>query len=172
MLSNKTCRHGLRLAVFLLLFLPLAALAREEVAFSPEQGATELIVKTIDEAKHDIRVAAYMFTSIRIAKALVEAQDRGVVVRVVMDKSQAHARYYAHKLLLQAKVPVRIDRQYAIMHDKFMIVDGAKLETGSFNFTYAAEKQNAENVIVLDNSEIIAKYARQWNRLWNESEDE
>jgi phosphatidylserine/phosphatidylglycerophosphate/cardiolipin synthase-like enzyme len=32
-------------------------------------------------------------------------------------------------------VPVRVDYRYAIMHDKFIIVDGAILETGSFNFT-------------------------------------
>jgi phosphatidylserine/phosphatidylglycerophosphate/cardiolipin synthase-like enzyme len=40
--------------------------------------------------------------------------------------------------------------RYAIMHDKFVVVDGETVETGLFNSTIAAEKHNA--VIVLHDS--------------------
>jgi hypothetical protein len=52
-----------------------------------------------------------------------------------------------------------------------VVVDDVTVETGSFNFTYAAENKNAENVIVLhDALEIAKRYSGEWQRLWDESE--
>ncbi len=56
------------------------------------------------------------------------------------------------------------------MHDKFIGVDGATVEEGSFNYTAAAENRNAENVLVLRDPAIAAKYVMEWQRLWDESE--
>ena len=64
---------------------------------------------------------------------------------MVVDKSNATARYTAATFLANKGVPVRVDYRYAIMHDKFVVVDGERVETGSFNFTAGAEKRNAEN---------------------------
>src|ERR1035437_7092396 len=58
-----------------------------EVAFSPNGGATDLVIKVIHSAKTSIRVLAYSFTSAPIAQALVEAHKHGVDVQVVVDKS-------------------------------------------------------------------------------------
>src|ERR1017187_4828029 len=59
-----------------------------EVAFSPNGGCTNLVIKVIHSAKTSIRVLAYSFTSAPIAQALVEAHKRGVDVQMVIDKSQ------------------------------------------------------------------------------------
>ena len=91
-------------------------------------------------------------------------------MKVVVDKSQVTARDTAATFLANAGVPVRVDYRYAIMHDKFIVVDGETVEEGSFNFTAAAEKKNAENVLVLHDPEIAARYGGEWSRLWNESE--
>lgn len=148
-----------------------SATARDaEVAFSPDRGATALVVKTIAEAKQSIRVAAYSFTSKPIAEALLDAHKRGIDVEVVVDKSNATARYTAAMFLANQGVPVRVDYQYAIMHDKFVVVDGTTVEEGSFNFTAAAENRNAENVLVLHDANVEAKYRKEWERLWRESE--
>jgi phosphatidylserine/phosphatidylglycerophosphate/cardiolipin synthase-like enzyme len=77
-------------------------------------------------------LAAYGFTSKPIAAALVEAHWHGLDVRVVIDKSNATARDSAARFLVKAGIPVRIDYQYRIMHDKFIEVDGETVETGSF----------------------------------------
>ena len=143
-----------------------------EVAFSPHRGGTEAIVKLITEAKQTIRVAAYSFTSKDIAQALIEAHKRGVDVEAVLDKSNATAKYTSATFLANEGMPTRIDYQYAIMHNKFMVVDGVTVETGSFNYTKAAEEHNAENVLVLRNAPEVAKqYLARWQELWNESED-
>lgn len=141
-----------------------------EVGFSPG-NAEALVVREIDQAQHSILVAAYSFTSKPIAQALVRAARRGIDVRVVMDKSQKSERYTSATFLANMRVPVRIDSRYAIMHNKFMVIDGKTVQTGSFNYTTAAARRNAENVIVIrDNRNVAAAYAREWQRLWGESE--
>lgn len=143
-----------------------------ETAFSPDMGATDLVVKVIGEAKKSIRVAAYSFTSKPIAQALMEAHKSGIDVQVVVDKSNARAKYTSATFLANVGIPTRIDYRYAIMHNKFMVIDGMNVETGSFNYTSAAEHKNAENVLVLRNDPAVAKqYMTEWDRLWDESED-
>jgi phosphatidylserine/phosphatidylglycerophosphate/cardiolipin synthase-like enzyme len=56
------------------------------------------------------------------------------------------------------------------MHDKLLVVDREAVETGSFNFTSAAEKSNAENVIVLHDQAVAQRYGQEWERWWGESE--
>jgi phosphatidylserine/phosphatidylglycerophosphate/cardiolipin synthase-like enzyme len=152
-----------------LLAVSPAAAATIENAFSPRQGATDLIVRTIDSAQNSVRVAAYFFTSYPIASALVRAEARGVDVKLVIDghqKFRGAIDYMNHN-----GVATRINSRYAIMHDKFMIIDGHTLETGSFNFTRAAEYENAENVLVVkDSPDLVGGYARQWDKLWREGE--
>jgi phosphatidylserine/phosphatidylglycerophosphate/cardiolipin synthase-like enzyme len=70
-----------------------------EVAFSPHGVATELVIKTIESARHSIHVAAYSFASKLIATALLEAHKRGIDVFVVVDKSNATDRYRAATFL-------------------------------------------------------------------------
>ena len=57
------------------------------------------------------------------------------------------------------------------MHDKFIIEDGETVETGSFNFTAAAESKNAENVLVLRDPQVAMRYGQEWERLGGESEE-
>ena len=156
-----------------IVLLPLSCLAAStEVAFSPNGGATALVVKAIGEAHRSIRVAAYSFTSKPIARALMEAKKRGIDVRVVLDSSQATERYSSAHFLANVGIPVRIDYRYAIMHNKFIVVDDEAVETGSFNYTQSASDRNAENVIVLrDDPGVARQYEGEWQRLWDESED-
>ena len=58
-----------------------------------------------------------------------------------------------------------IDFQPAIAHNKVMVIDRRNVITGSFNFTTAAQKRNAENVlIILDDPAIAEAYAANWQR--------
>lgn len=167
--------HLLRVFVFLSLFFCSPAVAKESPAtfkdaFSPKQGATQLVIKTISSAKKSVHVAAYSFTSRPIADALVQTYQRGVDVKVVLDKSQRKAQSGMFLYLKEKGIPVQINSHYAIMHNKFMIIDGKTLQLGSFNYTDAAEKKNAENVLVIKRSpKVVADYSRQWKKLWEES---
>ncbi len=140
------------------------------VTFSPKNGTTSNIVKLINNAKKSIKVAAYSFSSKAIKEALIKAHNRGVEVQIVLDKSQKTVKYSIFNELKRSNVPVRINSRYAIMHNKFMLIDGDILQTGSFNYTEAAENRNAENAItVIGDKPLINKYTREWSRLWDES---
>ena len=166
-------KKTLVLALCLLMSAPVfaeSAAPSIAVAFSPHQGATAAVVDFIKSAKKSIRVAAYSFTSPEIAHALMQAHEDGIDVAIVLDKSNETGKYSAATYLANSEVPLRIDHRYSIMHDKYIAVDGVSLETGSFNFTKAAENNNAENVIVIKNNPDVAQaYTANWQSLWDES---
>src|ERR1035437_10264543 len=142
-----------------------------EIAFSPNGGSTDLVIKVIHSAKTSIRVLAYSFTSAPIAKALVEAHKRGVDVQVVVDKSQKSAKYTSATFVANAGIPVRIDFKHAIAHNKVIIVDGHTVQQGSFNYTKAAEEKNGENVLVnWNNPKLADVYLKDWRRHWDHSD--
>jgi phosphatidylserine/phosphatidylglycerophosphate/cardiolipin synthase-like enzyme len=59
-----------------------------QVYFSPHGGCTDAIITEIDQAKTEVLVQAYSFTSVLIAKAFLNAHKRGVKVEAILDKSQ------------------------------------------------------------------------------------
>jgi len=163
-----------RLGLVVLLLCSVAACNRDpfadlprtlppmEVYFSPEGGCTEAVVREIDAAQTSILVQAYSFTSASIAKALVEAHQRGVHVEAILDRSQESEKYSSADFVIHAGIPTMIDAKHAIAHNKVIIIDGGIVITGSFNFTKAAEEHNAENLLVIRDRQIAEKYAANW----------
>lgn len=134
--------------------------------FSPLGGGEKLIVKAIDAAQHTILVQAYSFTDRHIFDALGRALQRGVDVQVILDKSDTR-RYRqwpsVASRLAAMNIPVWIDDTLETAHNKVMIIDGTDVITGSFNFTYAAEYRNAENLLYLRNAAQLARaYSQDW----------
>jgi len=141
--------------------------AKIQVCFSPPLPAgcdpTDTIVQAISSARKQIRVQAYEFTSASIAKGIIDAQKRGVDVRVILDKSNLREGYSAAKFLEHEGVPVLIDSAHAIAHNKVIVIDGETVVTGSFNFTKSAEERNAENVVIIRDPAVAELYLRNWN---------
>lgn len=133
-----------------------------QVCFTPGQNCTQRIVNALSSAQHSILVQAYSFTSVPIAKALFEAQQRGVAVKVILDKSQRHAHYSSARFLANQKIPAWIDDRVAIAHNKVIIIDGNIIITGSFNFTKAAQYKNAENLLIIKDAVLAKQYIRNW----------
>lgn len=167
------------LAIFSVLYLTTLSAVAEgipftgatEVFFSPKGGATEAITREIGKARQEVLVQAYSFTSTPIAKALLDAHKRGVKVVAILDRSQKTAKYSGATFLANAGIPVLIDSQHAIAHNKIIILDRQTLITGSFNFTAAAEKKNAENLLVIKgNPALIEKYLKNFEEHKGHSE--
>lgn len=134
-----------------------------QVYFSPQGGCTEAVVHEIQNAQHTIFVQAYSFTSNPIAKALVEAARSGVLVGVILDKSQRTEKYSGADFIAHAGIHVVIDEKPAIAHSKVMIIDGSTVITGSFNFTSSAEERNVENLLILRSVDLAKSYQQNWN---------
>lgn len=141
-----------------------------EVFFSPNGGCTEAVVRELNRAKETVQVQAYSFTSVPIAKAMVSAYRRGVKVQVILDQSQRGEHYSSADLVAHARIPTFIDARHAIAHNKVIVIDGETVLTGSFNFTKAAEEQNAENLLVIHDPQLAAQYAQNWQRHLEHSE--
>lgn len=142
-----------------------------DIFFSPKGGAADAIVREIDNARSEILVQAYSFTSAPIAKALVEAKKRGVQVEAVLDKSQRKERYTSATFVSNAGIPTFIDAAHAISHNKIMIIDRQTLITGSFNFTKAAEERNAENMLIIrGNAPLVKRYIENYTKHKEHSE--
>jgi phosphatidylserine/phosphatidylglycerophosphate/cardiolipin synthase-like enzyme len=122
------------------------------VYFSPRGGCEAAVVSQINGAAQTVDVQAYSFTSNRIAHALAAAHSRGVRVRIILDKKATDgdaAQARQGEYLQEQGVPIYIDGDHPIAHDKIVIVDGSTVVTGSFNFTKQAENENAENLLVI-----------------------
>ena len=145
--------------------------ASTQVYFSPNGGATQAIIKEINDAKSEILVQAYSFTSSPIAKALVDANKRGVKVEAILDKSQRKDSYTEATFLTNMKIPTYIDSKHAIAHNKIMVIDKATVITGSFNFTKAAENNNAENLLIIKSKDLAKLYLDNWGEHREHSED-
>jgi phosphatidylserine/phosphatidylglycerophosphate/cardiolipin synthase-like enzyme len=154
----------------------MPAIGTIEIAFSPypQRSAERLVKKIIDSAQTSVVIAAYQMTSKPIADSLCKAAARGIAVTAVLDnKSNPHSKGYSKRdYLSECGVYVHTTSRYPIMHDKFIVVDGAHVETGSFNYSFAAAERNAENAIVMWNNPLMAQqYQNEFDRLFNEAKD-
>src|SRR3954462_3543651 len=139
-----------------------------EYALTPGNDAAGLIVRTIDAAKVQILVQAFSFTNRDIADALIRAHRRGLDVQIIADREQTESmESSAMQSLLKAGLPVFTDAEHSAAHNKVIVIDQNAqqpiLITGSFNFTFAAQFRNAENVLVLrDNRELTRAFYSNW----------
>ncbi|MBK8978696.1 MAG: hypothetical protein IPM29_22590 [Planctomycetes bacterium] len=144
----------------------LAAPRTEEAWFSPDEPCLRRIVELIDRAARSIDVCVFTITDDRIAAALHAAHRRGVALRIVSDDEKAEDLGSDVHALAAAGIPVRTDRAPDHMHHKFALFDGRVLLTGSFNWTRGAGRDNEENFVVTDSPALVARFARQFDALW------
>ena len=146
-----------------------------QLAFTPWDDAEGVIVAGIRRARQQILVQAYSFTSRAIANALIAARRRGVDVIVMADREQTYGGEFSRiPDLVQAGIAVVLEVRYQSAHNKVMDLDAgtaaAAVITGSYNWTYAAQYKNAENLLVLrDNPDIVNAYAANWRRHYTDA---
>lgn len=144
------------------------------VGFSPEGTAHDLVIKTIDSAKQEIRMMAYSFTDPDVMKSLINAKKSGVDIKIVIDDkgNRSQASVAAKNLMVNAGIGIRTNSTYPIQHDKVIIVDEKTVETGSYNYSKAAGNRNSENVIVINDAPSVAKhYLEHWQSRWDQGDD-
>ncbi len=132
--------------------------------FTPAQSCVGHVVDALNRARFEIRMQAYGFTSQPIISALVAARQRGVDVAVILDKSDEHSiSAGSASYVLRSGIPVFVDYQPKIAHNKILIIDRAVVLTGSYNFTASAEHGNAENITFLSSPDVAKKFLKNWD---------
>ncbi len=114
--------------------------------------------------------ACYTFSLESVADELVAAQKRGVRVRVILDRGQGAQTWTQGDRLLSAGVSVLVNTHSGLMHNKFLVADGASIATGSFNWTKAAIERNDENLVVFIGEPAVAgAFAVQFESMWSDA---
>lgn len=166
-----TFLSSLSLSIFITLFVSNTLYAKTEVLFSPKGSIKDTIIKTIISSEKTIDIAAFTFTAGDIAEALYNAKERGVKIRIIIDQKQDKKRCQVLEFLKEEG----LDPQFlkgnvgGSMNNTFAIFDGKLLVTGSYNWTEYAEKFNYENAIFIDESDVIEKYEKEYESLYDES---
>ena len=149
---------------------PMTARGTVQLAFTPWDDAEGMIAETIAAARRQILVQAFSFTSRNLSAALIAARLRGVDVQVLADREQSFSGEISRiPDLVAAGIPVELEMRYQSAHNKVMILDAGTPEaaviTGSYNWTYAAQNRNAENVVIFRrHPELVRQYVANWLR--------
>jgi len=161
-------KHAL---LFLMLcFFSHASDAQEiQVYFSPNGGCEEAVISKINSAAKTIDIAMYYLSSANIAHALVRAQQRNAAIRIVLDQGQEIESASKSGYLIKHGFEIRYHLGFGLMHNKFAIIDGETLITGSFNWTQTAQERNEENLLIIHDESTISQYQQRFEYLWNTS---
>jgi phosphatidylserine/phosphatidylglycerophosphate/cardiolipin synthase-like enzyme len=149
--------------------VPLVA-GTSQALFAPWDDVEAAVIAVLRQARNEILVQAFSFTSRRIARALIDAKARGVDVRVTADAGEIE-RAEGSRIpeLAAAGIAVFVETRYQSAHNKVMVIDAQTpantVITGSYNWTYAAQRRNAENLLILHGQgEVAARYRANWER--------
>lgn len=127
-------------------------------------GLDEQLAAAIDGAATSVDVAAYDFDLARVADALVRAHQRGVVVRIVAETD--YKDELGPQRVLKANIPVVFDDRDPFMHNKFAVIDGRYVWTGSWNFTDNGTYRNNNNVVVVDSRALAKNYTTEFEEMF------
>ena len=160
-----------RLSLLLVLFLasgctsaiqpqaPPPAPVTGSVYFPPQGEETGAIVGELNKAQNSILVQSYSVFSPPVAKALVSAQERGVKVQILLDKSPLTEEYI--RIFAKGGISLKIASTHAIAQNKVMIIDGETVITGI---------PNAENLMVIRDKAFAEKFTKNWQEHQKHSE--
>ena len=114
----------------------------------------------------------YYLTHRRIVDDLIDAKNRGVDVKIILDGSFVRDGYAPHEKLREAGVPVKIENWRSKLHSKNAIFDGKIATLGSTNWTSTAELVNDENMIIVYDEKVAKEVERNFQRMWKLIPDE
>ena len=124
-----------------------------------------VLIELLNNAKKNIKVLAYNWTSIGIANAIAEAHKRGVEVKIILDKENKEKNTPAVFIANENSSELKIRSISGISHNKVIIIDEKIVCTGSYNFTKAANEKNDENLLIIRSPSIAKKYIECWNKI-------
>jgi phosphatidylserine/phosphatidylglycerophosphate/cardiolipin synthase-like enzyme len=163
----------LLLCFFSFLASPLASAGWYSVYFTePEKNnksvkvsaPEDALISMLNSAKVSIDAAFFEVGSERVAAAFIAAHKRKVVVRLVSDERSRSEK--AYKKIVSAGISVVCDDKNGFMHNKFCVIDGKYLWTGSYNITDNCAYRNNNNAICMASPELSAIYDEEFKEMF------
>jgi phosphatidylserine/phosphatidylglycerophosphate/cardiolipin synthase-like enzyme len=129
-------------------------------------GPDEVLVTALDSARASIDLAVYNFNLWSVRDALLRAQQRGVVVRLVTESDNLDNPEVQE--LIEAGIPVVDDQREGLMHNKFVVIDRSQVWLGSMNLTAGAAYRDNNNLLLLRSVAIAEDYSTEFDEMFSE----
>jgi phosphatidylserine/phosphatidylglycerophosphate/cardiolipin synthase-like enzyme len=131
-------------------------------------GIDEIIAADIAQAQQQVDVAAFELESPAMAAALINRHNNGVRVRVVTDSDNTDRPSIPQ--LRQNGITVVEDERSALMHNKFVVIDGHTVWTGSMNFTPNDVYCNNNNMVRFQSQRLAANYSAEMDEKFEQGQ--
>lgn len=140
--------------------------------FSPtDKTITTQIIPLINNAKNYVYIPTFVLTHDKLAKALINAKQRNVDIKIIIDATNTYASRSKVNLLRSSNIPIKVENYAGKLHSKSIIIDDKYIITGSMNFSNSGENKNDENCLIIE-SERFAKYYKSFfEYIWNKIPD-
>ncbi|MGH7872730.1 MAG: phospholipase D-like domain-containing protein [Candidatus Binatia bacterium] len=155
-----------------LLLLPGLALAadpmdcRVDARFSSQGSIGKAVIDAIRGAKERLSIALYGFDNTDLGDELIQLAKKGVAVKLKIDTARSASKKIVNLIerLKAGGVQVQTVAPDGRNHNKFAVIDGKRVLTGSYNWTLRSEK-NWENLLMLDCPQLAKVYESEWERI-------
>lgn len=142
-----------------------------EIHYAPRENLESVDVREIGRAQLSIDMAAYVLSDARVIMALTDAAERGVVIRLYLDRSQFAEHGPAQSELMEAllvhrNVAARVKGEGVLMHLKAYAIDGDVLRTGSGNFSRSGLAAQDNDAIFVTDSATVDSFEGNFERIW------
>jgi mitochondrial cardiolipin hydrolase len=155
--------------------LELAGHMADEVMLTRGRSVAEEIERLVETAQTSLDAALYRLNNPYLARVLAQAAERGVRLRLVLDRGKYEETTATREILTEARLAFRLSYgrlgRGSKMHHKFAILDDATVLTGSYNWTIESEKENFDNLVVLREPAQVELYRSEFENLWNNAEE-
>lgn len=142
------------------------------VYFSPQDNIIDTVfIPIIHNAQKYIYIPVFLITHKGLTQALIRAKQRGVVVKVIVDATNAKNQYSTHNQLRKNGILTKTENYAGKLHSKSMIVDDKYTIIGSMNFSKSGNSYNDENVLVIKNTQLTKFYKKYFEYTWNKIND-
>ncbi|MEK6863485.1 MAG: phospholipase D-like domain-containing protein [Nanoarchaeota archaeon] len=141
---------------------------RMENYFCPDDRCAEQVKEELKKAERSIYFMTFSFTHEGIANILLLKNLDGITVSGVMEARQI-SEYSQFNRLLQNGIDVRKDGNKNNMHHKVFIIDEKTVVTGSFNPTNNGDKNNDENVVIIEDPAIADLFVVEFWKVYGEA---
>jgi phosphatidylserine/phosphatidylglycerophosphate/cardiolipin synthase-like enzyme len=135
-----------------------------EQYFSPSDGTNSHILSAINSANKDIYFGVYTFTDYDDANAIAALKNNGVYTAGIMDQYSLPYTPYSTLNPVMGSMLKIYKQTYTVYHNKFVIIDPSapasdpQVETGSHNWTWGADTQNDENIVIVHDATVANIY--------------
>lgn len=127
-------------------------------------GLDQPLTAAIDAARVSVDAALYSFRLHDVRDALIRAERRGLLVRVVMESDNMDGA--DPQALKDAGIPMLGDRRQGTMHNKFFVIDRSEVWTGSMNATVSGAYSQNNNLLRIRSSDVAQDYGTEFNEMF------